>query len=57
MDAILGNDRLNFKGYSTSYESPALPNKIPLDRDESGILNNHILFIVIEIFLFLPHPP
>jgi hypothetical protein len=50
MDAILGNDRLNFKGYRLLTEY-ALPNKVPLDRDESGILNNHILFVAVEIFL------
>jgi hypothetical protein len=57
VDAFLGNDRLNFKGYSTSYEYPkprllteyALPNKVPLDKDESGILNNHILFVAADL--------
>jgi hypothetical protein len=30
---------------STEY---ALPNKVPVDRDESDILNSHILFVVVE---------
>jgi hypothetical protein len=33
-----------------------LHEQIPLDRDESGILNSHILFMVVEILLS-PHPP